>query len=72
MVRCTVPVWTTILQYFITGERISRNQSISLLLIVIGSVMVCYGDVFMVRFIVCDYDRFGLLLLDYAFSSSVF
>lgn len=45
MVRCTVPVWTTILQYFITGERISRNQSISLLLIVIGSVMVCYGDI---------------------------
>lgn len=45
MIRCTVPVWTTILQYFITGETISRNQSISMLLIVIGSAMVCYGDV---------------------------
>lgn len=47
MVRCTVPVWTTILQYFITGESISRSQSLSLMLIVIGSVMVCYGDVYL-------------------------
>lgn len=67
MVRCTVPVWTTILQYVITGEIISRNQVISLLMIVFGSVMVCYGDVSFFSYQITPYIRFGSHLLGYAF-----
>lgn len=45
MVRCTIPAVTAMLSFVILGSRVSNRVAMTLIPIVVGAAVVCYGEV---------------------------
>lgn len=55
IIKCTMPAWTAVLQYIIMGEVLSFSVYITLIPIIFGAILVCFGDI--------SYSILGLVLV---------